>query len=311
MIVTVSKYGCPDAPVVRVALVHALLAGGEALEDVGTGADLRRRVAAEGLVVDRDDAERVAGERLRDRRVRAQERELDGVLVHLLEVLDVHRGRGGVPRQAVGLACRSAAASRRRRRPSAPCRSRTRCPSGARSCTAWGCPARRSRRGRRSVSWYSSSKVSSVSQAVRSRAWSGLVMMFWPSMMSLAPPPVTPRRKSPPRLGVPPADPPLSVEESLPPHAARAAAIAAVPAPRNNVRLEKGDASQSPSAAAHRALKGPVGIRSLASPSAGDRRQSSPCAAPPAMSGRDSYRETNVHYPHRRVKGIRGIPTES
>src|SRR5262249_54807272 len=27
--------------------------------------------------------------------------------------------------------------------------------------------------------------------------------MFWPSIMSLAPPPVTPRRKLPPRLGVP------------------------------------------------------------------------------------------------------------
>ena len=28
------------------------------------------------------------------------------------------------------------------------------------------------------------------------------------------------------------------------------------------------------------------------------------------MSERDSYRETNVHYPHGRVKGIRGIPTD-
>ena len=48
-------------------------------------------------------------------------------------------------------------------------------------------------------------RSASVSQLPIRRVWSGLVTMLWPSMMSLAPPPVTPRRKLPPFLGVPAA----------------------------------------------------------------------------------------------------------
>src|SRR5437773_606486 len=58
-------------------------------------------------------------------------------------------------------------------------------------------------------------------------------MMFWPSMMSLEPPPVTPSRKFPPRLGAPAApvaEPVLGVEE-LEPHAAASPPTAARPAP--------------------------------------------------------------------------------
>src|SRR5215470_20451700 len=74
-----------------------------------------------------------------------------------------------------------------------------------------------------------------------SRAWSGLVMMFWPSMMSLEPPPVTPSRKFPPRLGAPAApvaEPVLGVEE-LEPHAAANPPAAARPAaPMRSCRRE-------------------------------------------------------------------------
>ena len=94
------EVGLPAAPVVGVALVDALLAGVERLELVGAGADLRGRVR---LVADRHHAERVAGQGLRDGRVRRLERQLDRVLVHLLHVLDVHRGRGGVAGEPVGL----------------------------------------------------------------------------------------------------------------------------------------------------------------------------------------------------------------
>src|SRR2546430_14383662 len=58
-------------------------------------------------------------------------------------------------------------------------------------------------------------------------------MMFWPSMMSLAPPPVTPSRKFPPRLGVPaaPVDDELVLDEEEPePHAAARLPTAASPA---------------------------------------------------------------------------------
>src|SRR4029453_11099394 len=45
--------------------------------------------------------------------------------------------------------------------------------------------------------------TSSVSNPATRRAWSGFVTMFWPSMMSPDPPPVTPRRKLPPLFGAP------------------------------------------------------------------------------------------------------------
>src|SRR6267378_5713709 len=44
--------------------------------------------------------------------------------------------------------------------------------------------------------------MSSVSNVAIIRAVSGAALMFWPSMKSLEPPPVTPTRKLPPRLGV-------------------------------------------------------------------------------------------------------------
>src|SRR6188472_3176423 len=90
-------------------------------------------------------------------------------------------------------------------------------------------------------SWYSSSNVSRVSNAVTSRAWSGLVTMFCPSSMYLDPPPVTPRRKFPPRLGLPAAalvSPPPEGDGELPPQAARVAAMATPLAPTIMPRLE-------------------------------------------------------------------------
>src|SRR3954465_2939925 len=44
------------------------------------------------------------------------------------------------------------------------------------------------------------SRVTSVSQPVIIREISGVVMMYWPSMKSLAGPPGTPRRNVPPRF---------------------------------------------------------------------------------------------------------------
>src|SRR4051795_13125037 len=83
----------------------------------------------------------------------------------------------------------------------------------------------------------------SVSQLPIRRVWSGLVTMFWPSMMSLAPPPVTPRRKLPPFLGVPAAlEPPLPAgdDELLPPpQAARPPASSTVLAPTRRSRRER------------------------------------------------------------------------
>src|SRR5215831_3402170 len=67
-------------------------------------------------------------------------------------------------------------------------------------------------------------------------------MMFWPSMMSLEPPPVTPSRKFPPRLGVPAAavDDELVLDEEEPePHAAARPPTAASPAaPARSCRRE-------------------------------------------------------------------------
>src|SRR3954452_1164508 len=101
------------------------------------------------------------------------------------------------------------------------------------------------------VRLYWSSKVSSVSNALTSRAWSGLVMMFCPSKMSLAPPPVTPRRKLPPRLGVPAAElellPLLWEDVVVPEQADRPATAAAPAAPTKNCRRETAEASQEPS----------------------------------------------------------------
>src|SRR5215470_17262080 len=66
-------------------------------------------------------------------------------------------------------------------------------------------------------------------------------MMFWPSMMSLEPPPVTPSRKFPPRFGAPAApvvEPVLGVVE-LEPHAAANPPAAARPAaPMRSCRRE-------------------------------------------------------------------------
>src|SRR6476469_487387 len=64
-------------------------------------------------------------------------------------------------------------------------------------------------------------------------------MMVWPSMMSFAPPPVTARRKLPPRLGVPDAPPPLDeeLEEELP-HAASDPPSTTAPAPTSSSRRE-------------------------------------------------------------------------
>ncbi len=60
-------------------------------------------------------------------------------------------------------------------------------------------------------------------------------MMFWPSIMSLAPPPVTPSLKLPPRFGTPPPFELLEV-----PHAASTLAIdapaASMPMPMSNWR---------------------------------------------------------------------------
>src|SRR5215469_4256557 len=57
-------------------------------------------------------------------------------------------------------------------------------------------------------------------------------MMNWPSMMSLEPPPVTPSRKFPPRLGAPaaPVAEPVLGDEELEPHAAARPPTAAKPA---------------------------------------------------------------------------------
>src|SRR5262249_46638362 len=85
------------APVVRVALVDALLAARERLELVGTGADLRSR---ERLIPGWYHGERIAAEGLRDRRVGRLQRQPHRVLVQLLHARDVHRGRGGVPGEA-------------------------------------------------------------------------------------------------------------------------------------------------------------------------------------------------------------------
>src|SRR6058998_1054470 len=65
-------------------------------------------------------------------------------------------------------------------------------------------------------------------------------MMFWPSMMSLAPPPVTPSRKFPPRLGVPAACVELVDGDEVPllPQAARPPTTARPAAPVNNCRRE-------------------------------------------------------------------------
>src|SRR3954453_12724436 len=105
------------------------------------------------------------------------------------------------------------------------------------------------------VSWYWSSKVNSVSKALTRRAWSGLVMMFCPSKMSFGPPPVTPSRKLPPRLGLPAAaldEPPLLLwEDGVVPEQADSPATAAAPAaPTKNCRRETAEAHQEPSAPA-------------------------------------------------------------
>src|SRR5262245_44634934 len=66
-------------------------------------------------------------------------------------------------------------------------------------------------------------------------------MMFWPSMMSLEPPPVTPSRKFPPRLGVPAAAVDVLVldEDEPEPHAAARPPTAASPAaPARSCRRE-------------------------------------------------------------------------
>src|SRR3954454_1713698 len=102
------------------------------------------------------------------------------------------------------------------------------------------------------VRLYWSSQVSSVSKALTRRAWSGLVMMFWPSKMSLVPPPVTPSRKLPPRLGFPAAaeleeDVPLCEEGVVPEHADNPATAAAPAAPAKSWRLETGEPSHDPS----------------------------------------------------------------
>src|SRR3954452_4778025 len=100
------------------------------------------------------------------------------------------------------------------------------------------------------VSLYWSSKVSSVSKALTSRAWSGLVMMFCPSKMSLAPPPVTPRRKLPPRFGLPAAEEaplPLCDDGFVPEQAESPATAAAPAAPTNSCRRETPEVSGEPS----------------------------------------------------------------
>src|SRR5436190_13713622 len=89
----------------------------------------------------------------------------------------------------------------------------------------------------------------SVSQPPIRRAWSGLVTMLWPSMMSLAPPPVTPRRKFPPFFGAPAGvdPPPLPAveDEPLPPQAARPPASRTPPAPMSSSRRERESRSKS------------------------------------------------------------------
>src|SRR6266480_665368 len=73
-------------------------------------------------------------------------------------------------------------------------------------------------------------------------------MMFWPSMMSLAPPPVTPSRKFPPRLGWPAACVELVDGDEVPllPQAARLPVRATPAAPANNCRREISAMSEPP-----------------------------------------------------------------
>jgi hypothetical protein len=69
--------------------------------------------------------------------------------------------------------------------------------------------------------------------------------MYWPSMTSFAPPPVTPSLKLPPRFGFPVAPPPdevLVLVSLPPPHAdSPEASRAAPPAPTTNWRRDTGE----------------------------------------------------------------------
>src|SRR6266699_697839 len=85
-------------------------------------------------------------------------------------------------------------------------------------------------------------------------------MMFWPSMMSLEPPPVTPSRKFPPRLGWPAACVGLvDGDEPLLPQAARLPATARPAAPANNCRREISAMSEPLLFVGADAARGPVG----------------------------------------------------
>src|ERR1700730_635426 len=86
-------------------------------------------------------------------------------------------------------------------------------------------------------------------------------MMFWPSMMSLAPPPVTPSRKFPPRLGVPAACVELVDGDEVPllPQAARLPVRATPAAPANNCRREISAMSEPLLFVGAGAARGPAG----------------------------------------------------
>src|SRR5262249_29180032 len=86
-------------------------------------------------------------------------------------------------------------------------------------------------------------------------------MMFWPSMMSLAPPPVTPSRKFPPRLGWPAACVELVDGDELPllPQAPRLP-VRAPPAPPAKTSRRKRSAISEPLLfVGAGAARGPVG----------------------------------------------------
>src|SRR6478736_2860002 len=132
--------------------------------------------------------------------------------------------------------------------------------------------------------------------------------MLWPSMMSLAPPPVTPRRKLPPFLGVPAGvePPPLAAddEEPLLPQAARPPASRTPPAPTSSSRRESESRSMSTPASGLRlstiesSLRGRVSHRTMLPPPRG--RRDDPPPPPPCQVNVCSRCEPDVRKVRRR-----------
>lgn len=83
------------APVVLVAHVHALRAGGEALQLESAGADLRGGVAVETGVVDGHDVGAVVGHAVEERHAGLEQRDLHGAVVEGFEAVGVEElGQG-------------------------------------------------------------------------------------------------------------------------------------------------------------------------------------------------------------------------